>query len=63
MDYTSLVEALSVVLAAVAIGRAVAFNNYGIIIILAVYASAYIFVFHTTISHSGKEITIPVMAP
>jgi len=63
MDYASLVEALSVILAAVAIGRAVAFNNYGIIIILGVYAFAYVFVFSTTISHSGKEIMVPVVAP
>ncbi len=62
MDYTSLLEALSVILAAVAIGRAVAFSNYGIILIIAVYAFAYVFVFYTTISHSGKEITVPVVA-
>jgi len=62
LDYTSMVEALSVILAAVAIGRAVAFSNYGIIIILGVYAFAYIFVFSTTISQSGKENAIPVLA-
>ncbi len=62
LDSTSLVEALSVILAAVAIGRAVAFNNLGIIIILGVYAFAYIFVFSTTISQSGKETVPPPMA-
>ncbi len=63
LDYTSLLEALSVVLAAIAIGRAIAFSNFGIIIILGVYAFSYVFVFYTTISQSGKETvtTIPAI--
>lgn len=61
LEYTSFLEALSVLVAAVAIGRAVAFDNLGIIIILGVYAFAYVFVFSTTISQSGKENMVPAV--
>jgi cellulose synthase/poly-beta-1,6-N-acetylglucosamine synthase-like glycosyltransferase len=61
LDYTSIAEALSVLLAAAAIGRAVVFSNFGIILILGVYAFAFVFVFSTTISQSGKENATPAL--
>jgi cellulose synthase/poly-beta-1,6-N-acetylglucosamine synthase-like glycosyltransferase len=60
LDWTSLVEALSVALAAIAIARAILFANYGIIIILGIYGFSYAFVFSTSIWQSGRENATPM---
>ncbi len=55
LDWTSVIEGSSILLAIFAISRAIYFNNYGILPILAVYTGAFSFVFFATISQSGKE--------
>lgn len=56
LDWSSIIEAASVILAVFAILKAIYFDNYGIVIILAVYAASFLFVLFATVSHSGKEV-------
>jgi cellulose synthase/poly-beta-1,6-N-acetylglucosamine synthase-like glycosyltransferase len=55
IDSTSAVEAACIWLAVFAILRAIHFGNFGLMVILAVYLGAYVFVFTTTLWQSGKE--------
>jgi len=55
IDWAAVAEALCIVLAAVAMLRAVHFANYGILMILGVYAVSYSFVLVTSTRQSGRE--------
>lgn len=55
LDFTSFVEAFSIFFAVSAIIMAIHFQNYGLIFILCVYCTAFLFVFLTTLLQSGEE--------
>lgn len=55
VDFTSVIEVASISFAVFAIARAIYFANYGLIFILGIYCSAFVFVFLTTLFQSGKE--------
>jgi cellulose synthase/poly-beta-1,6-N-acetylglucosamine synthase-like glycosyltransferase len=55
LDFTSFVEAFSIFFAISAIAMAIHFHNYGLVFILGVYCTAFLFVFLTTLVQSGEE--------
>lgn len=57
IDFTSFVEGFSIFFAISAIIMAIHFQNYGLIFILSVYCTAFLFVFLTTLFQSGEEKT------
>lgn len=63
LDWSAALEAFSIALALVAIAKAIDFGNYGIVGILGVYASAYVFVSATTIRQRGEENARRPVAP
>ena len=55
LDITTMIEAGSIVLATIAIIRALYFTNYGILVILGVYFTSFLLVFSGTILQRGKD--------
>ncbi len=60
LDFTSVLELGSIVLALIAITRTFYFDNFGLLIILGLYASSFLLVFSGTLMQSGGEtVAIP----
>jgi len=62
LDLTSAVEAGSIVLAAIAIARTIYFGNFGLLIILGVYAASFTLIFFGSLLHSGGEAVTDLSA-